>query len=246
MESFWHVLLWIALRHCDHRMSGMKLADALGSLFDHKYIGENGQAYSGGSKEDSLKSRSHIRHMELASEVLRTILVNTAQVLAIRYPNSEDQDGILEVQRMWENLQQKSSALDKEDLLITQLGHRIVEMGNKALLSSYLSWKNQRTPMDAEWMDSADECVLRVQQMWKAIESEYSQFRTTDILLQRMRYDASRAQLAIAHDLWEKGRTMQDDAEWMEKIFENALKDPRVDWNTGSDNIQRVLLRPSA
>ena len=95
--------------------------------------------------------------------------------------------------------------------------------------------------MDAEWMDSADEGVLRVQQMWKAIESEYSQFRTTDILLQRLRYAASRAQLGIAHDLWEKERTMQDDAEWMEKIFENALKDPRVDWNTGSDNIHRVL-----
>jgi hypothetical protein len=116
MESFWHVLLWIALRHCDHRMSGMKLADTLGSLFDHKYIGETGQAYSGGSKEDSLKSRSHMRQMELASKVLHTILVNTAQVLAIRYPNSEDQHGILEVQRMWENLDRESSTFDKEDL----------------------------------------------------------------------------------------------------------------------------------
>jgi hypothetical protein len=32
----------------------------------------------------------------------------------------------------------------------------------------------------------------------------------------------------------------------MEKIFEEALEDPRVDWNTGSGNIQRVLLRRSA
>ena len=73
-------------------------------------------------------------------------------------------------------------------------------------------------------MDSANEGVVRVQQMWKAIESEYSQFRTTDILLQRLRYAASRAQLGIAHDLWERGaqcnyKTTQSG--W-KKIFENA------------------------
>ena len=69
-------------------------------------------------------------------------------------------------------------------------------------------WGIEVQRCSAEWMDSADEGVLRVQQIWKAIESEYSQFRTTDILLQRLRDAASRAQLGIAHDLWEKGRTM--------------------------------------
>ena len=246
MESFWHVLLWIALRHCDHRMSSLGLADTLVSLFDHKYTDETGQAYSGGSKRALLKSQSQITEMELASKVLHTILVNTAKVLASRYPNSEDQRGILEVQRMWENLERRSSALDKEDLLKPELCRRIVQMRNKALLSSYISWENQHTPVDAAWMDSADEGVLGVQQMWEAIESEYSQFQPTDILLQQLGDATSRAQLGIAHDLWERGRTMRDDLEWMEKILENALKDPRVDWNTGSDNIQRVLLRPSA
>ena len=183
MESFWHVLLWIALRHCDHRMNGMKLAFVLGSLFDQKYTNETGQAYSGGSKRDSLKSQSHITEMKLASKVLHTILVNTAQVLATRYPDSEVQDGILEVQRMWENLERESSTLDKEDLK-AELLQRIAQMRNKALLSSYISW--------TDW------------------------------------------------------RIMQDDVEWMEKIFEEALNDPTVDWNTGSDNIQHVLLRPSA
>ena len=148
MESFWHVLLWIALRHCDHCMSPIKLADALVSLFDHKYTDETGQAYSSGYKRDSLKSRSIITEMELASEVLDRILVNTAQVLASRYPDSKDQRGILEVQRMWEDLARKSSALDKEDLLKAELGQRIVRMRNKALLISYISWENQNTPMN--------------------------------------------------------------------------------------------------
>jgi cell fate (sporulation/competence/biofilm development) regulator YlbF (YheA/YmcA/DUF963 family) len=182
MESFWHVLLWIALRHCDYCMSGMKLADALGSLFDHKYIGETGQAYSGGSKEDSLKSRSHITQMKLASKVLHRILVDTAEVLATRYPSQKAQSQIEQVQQMWENLQRKSSALDKEALLKAELRQRIAHIEDDQLLLGYVSWENQHTPMDAAWRESADEGVHRVQQMWKAIESEYSQFRTTDII----------------------------------------------------------------
>ena len=146
---------------------------------------------------------------------------------------------------MWENLERKSSALDKEDLLKAELRQRIAHIDDDQL--QYVSWKNWRQMQgDAACMDSADEGVLRVQQLWEAIESEYSQFRTTDILLQQLRDATSRAQLTIAHHLWEKGRTMRDDLEWMEKIFENALKDSRVDWNTGSNNIQHVLLRPSA
>jgi hypothetical protein len=155
-------------------MSGMKLADTLGSLFDHKYIGETGQAYTGGYKHASLKSQSRITEMKLASKVLHTILVNTAQALSIRYPNSEDLDGILEVQRMWENLERERSTFDKEDLK-AELLQRIAHIDDDQLLLGYVSWKH-----------------------------------------------------------WRK---MQDDAEWMEKIFEEALRDPRADWNTGSDNI---------
>ena len=115
--------------------------------------------------------------MELASKVLGGILVDTADVLATRYPSQQAQRGIVEVQRMWENLERESSTLDKEDLLKPELVQRIMQMRNKALLSSYISWENQHTPTDAAWMASADEGVLRVQQMWEAIELEYSQFR---------------------------------------------------------------------
>ena len=184
--------------------------------------------------------------MELASEVLDRILVNTAQVLASRYPDSKDQRGILEVQRMWEDLERKSSALDKEDLLKPELGQRIMQMRNKALLSSYISWENQHTPMDAAWMDSADEGVLRVQQMWEAIELEYSQSPTTFLKAKLHQRIADRNDMSLNYPLWTAWRIMQDDVQWMEKIFENALQDRGVDWNTGSDNIQRVLLRPSA
>ena len=84
-------------------------------------------------------------------------------------------------------------------------------------LHKYVSWC--QTQGDAEQMDSANEGVLRVQQMWKKIELEYLQFLLDYVSWKHWR------------------RKMQDNAECMEKIFKKALRDPRADWNTWSDNI---------
>jgi len=48
------------------------------------------------------------------------------------------------------------------------------------------------------------------------------------------------------YDSWQNWRTLQDNAEWMENIFEDALQDPLADWNTGNANIPCVLPFPSA
>ena len=97
LESFWHVLFWIALKYCDHQMNVMRVVELLGSLFERKYIGPTGQAEGGLAKCDSLKSQSNIRDMKLGSKVLRAILVNTAKVLAIRYPSEEIEDRIPQI-----------------------------------------------------------------------------------------------------------------------------------------------------
>ena len=179
LESFWHVLLWIALKYCDHQMNAARVVDLLGSLFDHKYIGQHGQAQGGLSKRDSLMTQANVRDMELGSKVLRAILVNTAKVLAIRYSSEEIEDQIPRIQRIWQQLELENSTLDKELLLLQR-----IHQDSPSLMDSYIPWK--------------------------------------------------------------KWRIMQDDAEWMETIFGNALQDPSADWNTGSANIQRILPRPSA
>ena len=128
MESFWHVLLWITLRHCDHRINGMKLADTLGSLFDWRNWA-------------SIQRWIQTRHIEVAithhadktchqqSSSLQFLSIRL-KFFAIRYPIDEVQDGILEVQK---NLQRKSSALDKEDLLKAELLQRIAHIDNEQL-----------------------------------------------------------------------------------------------------------------
>ena len=183
LESFWHVLLWVALQNCDHQMVPRKIVERLGSLFDYMYIGGTGQMEGGDAKRDSLETRSCIKAMNLRSNILHEILEDTAEPLATRYSSDKDLNDILEVQRMWEKVESENPTLDED--------HRIIEL------------------------------VLRIAQTRKKL-------------------------LARAHPSWMKWRTMQDGAEWMEKIFENALNDPTVDWNTGSGNIQRTLPRPSA
>lgn len=41
----------------------------------------------------------------------------------------------------------------------------------------------------------------------------------------------------INRRLFSVEKLAQDDSQWMEKVFENALKDPTIDWNEGSANI---------
>ena len=180
LESFWHVLLWIALKYCDHQLNPTAVVDLLGSLFDHQYIGQDGQVQGGQFKFTFLMaSPSSITAMKLGSQVLDMILVDTAEVLAIRYPSRKAQDQIPRIQEIWQQLELENSTLDKELLLFQR-----IHQDSPSLMDSYI--------------------------------------------------------------LWKKWRIMQDDAEWMETIFGNALQDPSADWNTGSANIQRILPRPSA
>lgn len=62
LESFWHVLFWIALEHCDHQMDPLAVVQLLGPLFDSKYIDRTGQAEGGDHKRASLTSQYRDRN----------------------------------------------------------------------------------------------------------------------------------------------------------------------------------------
>ena len=97
------VLLWVALRHCNHRLHSKKVVEPLVSLFDYMYIGVTGQMEGGDAKCASMKSQDSI-DMELRSNILHQILENTAKPLATRYSSCKEFNLILKVQRMWEKV----------------------------------------------------------------------------------------------------------------------------------------------
>ena len=159
LESFWHVLFWIALKHCDHRKNPLAVVQLLGHLFDSKDIGETGQAEGGGYKCAALTSPSTVIRVKLVSTVLETILVDTAAVLATRYPSSRKiEDGILQVQRIWEQLKLQNSNLH-EDLLFNELCQH---KESRSLRDSFSPWQNWRTMQDnVKWMEEIFENALQ-------------------------------------------------------------------------------------
>ena len=143
-ESFWHVLLWVTLQNCDHRMGLMKIVHLLGSLFDCMYVGDTGQMAGGEAKRDSLETRSCIKNTKLRSNILHEILENTAEPLATRYSSDKDLNDIFEMQRMWEKVESENPTLD-EDHRIIELVLRIAQTRKPLFTRAHPYWMKWRT-----------------------------------------------------------------------------------------------------
>ena len=144
LESFWHVLLWVALRCCDHQLHCRNVVELFGSLFDHMYIGGTGQMEGGNIKRAYMKSQDCIHDMKLRSNILHEILETTAE---------KDLNNIFEVQRMWEKVESENLTLD-EDRRIIELVFRIAQTCKTLFTRAHPSWMKWRMMQDgAEWME---------------------------------------------------------------------------------------------
>ena len=103
LESFWHTLLYIILRHCDHDYNSQKIVSTLKGLGEYTF--EHGRMVGGAHKEDELETQWHIMMMRIGSPPLRYVLKKSAIVLAARYNDHEDLDtlGILNSPEWMEN-----------------------------------------------------------------------------------------------------------------------------------------------
>ena len=78
--------------------------------------------------------------------------------------------------------------------------------------------------------------------MWENLERESSTLNKEDLIAELLQCIAQMRNKALlsSYISWADWHIMQDDAEWMEKIFEEALRDSRADWNTGSPSTCKV------
>src|ERR1700722_15350372 len=58
LDSFLHVLSWVALRFTSHDLDSKALTDLLTTMFDHSYEGEDGSARGGLTKKMSSLQRN--------------------------------------------------------------------------------------------------------------------------------------------------------------------------------------------
>lgn len=161
LESFWHVLLWIVLRHCEHHLMDSHILTCLHTLFDCGYI-DAGQRHGGDHKLAKLVSTRTIKNLTFDSNPLFNILVRTATVLAVRYPQSREiEEQMSEVEDNWIKFQSENPDLqisDLESMLNPQLENpdsQVISL-DKKLFKMYRSpvfhdWIHRKRLHDPEW-----------------------------------------------------------------------------------------------
>ena len=160
LESFWHVLLWVALRRCDHKLPSSNIVASLRNLFDDMYADETGQKKGGGNKRSLLTSQSLFVDMALGSPVLEVILVTVATILAARYPGSNMEEAQLtKVEKIWTMVQFENPHLQEPSELETLLTNRIASVDRTLGRVRYV-WDDRRTLQDVHWMEKIFEQAL--------------------------------------------------------------------------------------
>jgi hypothetical protein len=150
LESFWHVLLWAALRHCEHKLPLNRVIASLHDLFDNMYFDETGQKKGGDAKLSSLTSQTHVTGMALGSLALEGIIIAVAEVLSSRYPGKKEDD-VLKVEDMWKAvLLENPNSQEPLDLLET----RVIAIDRTFFLDVYPIWRNRFTLKTNGWMEA--------------------------------------------------------------------------------------------
>ena len=155
LESFWHVLLWTALRSCEHMMPVNAIVDNLYRLFDYMYIGTTGQAKGGQAKHDLLFS-GMLMNLELGSIPLERIFLDASHVLASRYPrNRKLEANVRKVQDIWDTVQKNNPEFQEEDPRLRKLHLReIMEIDMTLLFQAHSLWFNRRQLVKPQWMET--------------------------------------------------------------------------------------------
>ena len=164
LESFWHVLLWTALRRCEHRMQMDQTVSELYRLFEHFYIETTGEAKGGADKRTFLMAVRAGVGMKLCSEPLQHILSATASVLASRYILDEKkEDNIRKVAEIWDTVRMKNPDFQEEDPRLRKAFRDEVYTDEKLeseLESSIPIWRNRRKLASPQWMEAIFQAAL--------------------------------------------------------------------------------------
>jgi hypothetical protein len=117
LESFFHVLAWMALRYTDHAMPPNRLTSFMQSYFDECYAQDHGGGFGGGdNKASSLISRNIVQTPNFKNARLSALLSALCQTLAVRYETPPPADRV----QAYETLNLKRTDMDDLGLAVLQ------------------------------------------------------------------------------------------------------------------------------
>ncbi|KAF8622964.1 hypothetical protein AX15_006607 [Amanita polypyramis BW_CC] len=92
LESFYHVLNWMALRHTSHSLNSQTLTSELQRIFDYSYRLQGGTAAGGRAKRDALLSGGTNKEAKFQNLLLAKLLETIRKLVAIRYQDEPDSE----------------------------------------------------------------------------------------------------------------------------------------------------------
>ena len=85
LESFYHVLNWMALRHTSHTLDAQSLTSELQRIFDYVYRTQSGRAKGGRAKRDALSTGHTNEEANFQNLPLAMLLETVRNLVAVRY-----------------------------------------------------------------------------------------------------------------------------------------------------------------
>ena len=112
LESFYHVLNWMALRHAPHSFSPERLTSEIQEIYDYSYRSRNGGAEGGQGKRAAVASGCTNWDAAFKNQPLAELLETVRQLVAVRY--QREPNGKAE-QRDIDRYQSKMNKLHKRE-----------------------------------------------------------------------------------------------------------------------------------
>jgi hypothetical protein len=143
LESFLHVMSWVALRFTPHGLSSKTLTDLLVSMFDHSYE-EDGFSRGGTTKRNYLIGAQIVKS-DFQHPILPSLLEEITSTCAVRYekrPSDKELEAYHELQAQHSDLLQnplvlnsaaamyerKMAALESSDWMIKTLNEALADV----------------------------------------------------------------------------------------------------------------------
>jgi hypothetical protein len=121
LESFFHVLLWVALRHTPHTLRSPHLSNTLFIYFEHGFVDADGVPWGGDQKKAQLLSPEFIGDLRLQNGPLVDLLKELQFTIASRYMSKPTQQQYNLYARM--ECLVDLGEFSPSDLLETVVGH---------------------------------------------------------------------------------------------------------------------------
>jgi len=117
LESFLHVLTWMALRYTPHALDSKTLTHLLITMFDESYEDDRGISHGGETKASYLLSDRVVRKAGFNHPILPSLLESLTETFAVRY---EKQPSEVDIQRFEVVSRKHGDDPELQEMLSTQ------------------------------------------------------------------------------------------------------------------------------